>query len=74
MRRCAVIQVRPVVTGRQGQEISLKDKTLSKEAPRARLEEDVEVFLKSGGKIEHIQNGVTGIKPKQSPMKKRAKK
>ena len=52
----------------------MKDKTLSKDRPRARLEEDVEVFLKSGGKIERIESGISGIKPKQSPMKKRAKK
>ena len=52
----------------------MKDKTLSKDRPRARLEEDVEEFLKSGGKIEYVESGVSGIKPKQSPMKKQAKK
>lgn len=52
----------------------MKDKSVSKDGPRARLEEDVEAFLKSGGKIEQINSGVTGIKPKQSPMKKQAKK
>lgn len=56
------------------QEQIVKNKTLSKDRPRARLEEDIEEFLKSGGKIERIENGVTGIKPKQSPMKKQAKK
>lgn len=52
----------------------MKNKSISKERPRARLEEDVEVFLKKGGKIEYIESGVSGIKPKQSPMKKQAKK
>ncbi len=51
----------------------MKNKTVSKDAPRARLEEDVEAFLKKGGKIDHINTGVSGVKPKQSPMKKRAK-
>ncbi len=52
----------------------MKDKSLSKEGPRARIEEDVEAFLKSGGKIEQVANGVSGIKPKESRMKKTAKK
>jgi hypothetical protein len=52
----------------------VKNKTLSKDRPRARLEEDIEVFLKSGGKIEYIESGVSGIKPKQSPMKKQTRK
>jgi len=52
----------------------LKNKTLSKDRPRAQLEEDIEEFLKNGGKIERIESGVSGIKPKQSPAKKQAKK
>lgn len=52
----------------------MKDKSISKEAPRAKIEEDVEVFLKAGGKIEYVDRGVTGIKPKQSPMKKQSRK
>jgi hypothetical protein len=52
----------------------VRDKSLSKDRPRAKLEEDVTAFLKSGGKIEQVESGVSGIKPKQSPMKKRAKK
>ncbi|MCB1694137.1 MAG: hypothetical protein KDI19_15305 [Pseudomonadales bacterium] len=52
----------------------MKDKSISKDGPRAKLEEDVELFLKSGGKIEQVESGVSGIKPKQSPMKKRARK
>lgn len=51
----------------------MKDKSISKDGPRARIEEDVEVFLKAGGKIEQINSGVSGIKPKQSPMKKSKK-
>lgn len=52
----------------------MKDKTLSKDRPRAQLEEDVEEFLKNGGKIEYVESGISGIKPKQSPMKKQSKK
>lgn len=52
----------------------MANKTMSKDRPRAQLEEDVEVFLKSGGKIEQIESGISGIKPKQSPMKKQSKK
>ncbi len=52
----------------------MKDKSISKAGPRARLEEDVEAFLKNGGKIEQIENGVSGVKPKESRMKKTAKK
>jgi len=52
----------------------LKDKSISKERPRAQLEADVEEFLKKGGKIDYIDTGVSGVKPKQSPMKKPAKK
>ena len=56
------------------EESIVKNKTLSKDRPRARIEEDVEEFLKGGGKIEYIESGVSGIKPKQSPMKKQSKK
>lgn len=56
------------------EEHPLKDKSISKEVPRARLEEDVEAFLKKGGKIEHVQSGISGVKPKPSRMKKEAKK
>ena len=52
----------------------MKNKTLSKDRPRARLEEDIVEFLKNGGKIEYIESGVSGIKPKQSPMKKQSRK
>lgn len=52
----------------------MKDKSISKAVPRARLEEDVEAFLKGGGKIEQVESGVSGVKPKESRMKKTAKK
>lgn len=52
----------------------MKDKSISKDGPRAQLEADVEAFLKKGGKIDYVDSGVSGVKPKQSPMKKRAKK
>ncbi|MDZ7683742.1 MAG: hypothetical protein U5O39_00535 [Gammaproteobacteria bacterium] len=52
----------------------MKDKSVSKAVPRARLEEDVESFLKRGGKIEQVQSGISGVKPKESRMKKTAKK
>jgi len=52
----------------------VKDKSISKAGPRARLEEDVEAFLKGGGKIERVETGVSGVKPKESRMKKTAKK
>ena len=55
-------------------EFLLKDKSVSKAGPRARLEEDVEAFLKNGGKIEQIESGVSGVKPKESRMKKTSKK
>jgi len=48
----------------------VKDKSVSKAGPRARLEEDVEAFLKNGGKIEQVESGVSGVKPKPSRMKK----
>lgn len=51
----------------------MANKSMTKDVPRAQLEEDVEAYLKRGGKIEQVESGVSGIKPKQSPAKKAKK-
>lgn len=51
----------------------MKQKPVSKDVPRAKIEEDTQTFLKKGGKIDEVETGISGVKPKVKPEKKEAK-
>lgn len=53
-------------------EFFVAQKPVSKDVPRAKIKEDVKQFLKKGGKIDYVDSGVSGIKPKTkaAPKKK----
>lgn len=48
----------------------MKQKPVSKDVPRAKIEEDTKAFLKKGGKIDQVNTGISGVKPKVKPEKK----
>ena len=49
----------------------MKQRPVSKDVPRAQIKEDVKQFLEKGGKIDYIESGVSGVKPKTKPNKKK---
>jgi len=57
--------------GRPNGVFFVKQRPVSKDVPRAQIKEDVKQFLEKGGKIDYIESGVSGVKPKTKPNKKK---